>query len=138
MRHRISDYEGAKFNKVVENKTIKTGIPSDVKNLWERAEENNKSVWNFVLSNLEDPKLAKIFKSNGGFVEMLKDMKGEINEGPHYTLMRLSDCVFCYENEELRVCCSEGHLPINDTKLYTITANDLRRNCVNLNNRQGC
>ena len=47
--------------------------------------------------------------------------------------MRLSDCVFCYENGQLTVCCSEGHLPINDTKLYTITANDLRRNCVNLN-----
>ena len=52
--------------------------------------------------------------------------------------MRLSDCVFCYEKGELRVCCSEGHLTVNDTKLYTITANDLRRNCVNLNKLKNC
>lgn len=67
-------------SKVSENLLLKsqTGIPSDVKYLWEKAEENKQSVWNFLLSNLEDPKLAEIFKSNGGYVEILKDIKGKI------------------------------------------------------------
>jgi len=47
--------------------------------------------------------------------------------------MKLHDVVFCWEDGVFKVCLgNEGHIHIDDSKLYTVTANDLKRNCVNL------
>jgi hypothetical protein len=47
--------------------------------------------------------------------------------------MQLPEIVFCWEDSKFKVCLGDsGHFSVDDEKLYTVTANDLKRNCVNL------
>ena len=61
-------------NSLTENQKF---IATDVQELWKKAEENKQSVWNFLLGNLENKNLTEVFKGDGGYIKMIKAMKGK-------------------------------------------------------------
>lgn len=66
---------------------------------------------------------------------LIKIKKGTpLEEGQHYNLMNFQDVVFCWKDGEFQVCLGpDKHVPITDGFLYTVTTNDLKRNCISLN-----
>ena len=47
--------------------------------------------------------------------------------------MNFQDVVFCWEEGAFKVCLGpDKHVCITDGFLYTVTTNDLKRNCLNL------
>jgi hypothetical protein len=48
--------------------------------------------------------------------------------------MNFQDVVFCWNDGEFKVCLGpDKHVPIDDSFLFTVTPNDLKRNCLSLN-----
>ena len=57
-----------------------------------------------------------------------------MEEGQHYNLMNFQDVVFCWNDGQFKVCLGpDKHVPIDDGFLFTVTTNDLKRNCLSLN-----
>jgi len=48
--------------------------------------------------------------------------------------MNFQDVVFCWNGGEFKVCLGpDKHVPIDDGFLFTVTTNDLKRNCLSFN-----
>lgn len=123
-------------------------IPDDVHRLWDFAQHQQRSVWTVILDDIESRQFTSIFHEGGGYPRLMRLLKGnfflflnilnnlrlgDLIEHEHYSLMQLHDVVFCWEDQMFKVCLGcEGHFRVDDPKLYTATANDLKRNCMNL------
>jgi hypothetical protein len=110
-------------------------VPESVKNFWKEAQSKNKTFFNALLDDIGTGKFTSLFKKNGGYAKLTENIKRTaLEEGAHYNLMNFQDVVFCWIDGKFKVCLGpDKHVPIDDGFLFTVTTNDLKRNCLSLN-----
>ncbi|CBY11973.1 unnamed protein product [Oikopleura dioica] len=126
---------GARIPESLQNSTGSSFIPESVKNFWKEAQSNKKTFFNALLDDIGTGKFTSLFQKNGGYAQLTENIKRiPLEEGQHYNLMNFQDVVFCWKDGEFQVCLGpDKHVPITDGFLYTVTTNDLKRNCISLN-----
>jgi len=125
----------SRITESLPNSSSSDFIPESVKNFWKEAQSKNKTFFNALLDDIGTGKFNPLFKKNGGYAQLTENIKRTaLEEGAHYNLMNFQDVVFCWNGGEFKVCLGpDKHVPIDDGFLFTVTTNDLKRNCLSLN-----
>ncbi|CAG5091723.1 Oidioi.mRNA.OKI2018_I69.PAR.g13214.t1.cds [Oikopleura dioica] len=125
---------GTRITEPLASSMYTNSIPESVKDFWKEAQNKDKTFFNALLDDIGTGKFTSLFKENGGYAQLTRNIKrAPLEEGQHYNLMNFQDVVFCWEDGAFKVCLGpEKHKEINDGYLYTVTANDLKKNCMNL------
>jgi len=117
-------------------KKYPSDIPPDVQQLWHDADRHETSLWNRIVEGLDDGRYGPCFSRGGGYYQLTCKQKNveDLVIGEHYQLMRLNDMVFYWSGENFQLCTGPNcHKNVTDIHLYTVTTNDFKHNCINLN-----